>query len=97
MQLPLNYEINVPQQHLLKCYQKFAPLSNKFGKHYLISPTTFQLRKLEFKHVYFLRNGNPLQYFCLENPMDRGSWQATVHGIARVGHILATKERETVV
>ena len=26
------------------------------------------------------RNGNPLQYPCLENPMDRGSWQATVHG-----------------
>ena len=25
-------------------------------------------------------NGNPLQYSCLWNPMDRGSWQATVHG-----------------
>ena len=24
-------------------------------------------------------HGNPLQYFCLENPMDRGAWQATVH------------------
>ena len=24
-------------------------------------------------------NGNPLQYYCLENPMDRGTWQATVH------------------
>ena len=30
-------------------------------------------------------NGNPLQYSCLENPMDRGVRQATVHGIARVG------------
>ena len=29
-------------------------------------------------------NGNPLQYSCLENPMDRGTWQATVHGVARV-------------
>ena len=28
-------------------------------------------------------NGNPLQYYCLENPMDRGAWQATVHGIAK--------------
>ena len=28
-------------------------------------------------------NGNPLQYSCLENPMDRGTWQATVHGIAK--------------
>ena len=36
-------------------------------------------------------NGNPLQYSCLENPMDRGAWQATVHGAARVRHNLATK------
>ena len=28
-------------------------------------------------------NGNPLQYFCLKNPMDRGAWQATVFGIAK--------------
>ena len=33
-------------------------------------------------------NGNPLQYSCLENPMDRRSWEATVRGIARVGHDL---------
>ena len=26
---------------------------------------------------------NPLQYSCLENPMDRGAWQATVHGVAK--------------
>ena len=26
-------------------------------------------------------NGNPLQYFCLKNPMDKGAWQATVHGV----------------
>ena len=36
-------------------------------------------------------NGNPLQYSCLENPMDRGLWQAIVHGVSRVGHDLATK------
>ena len=28
-------------------------------------------------------NGNLLQYYCLENPMDRGAWKATVHGIAK--------------
>ena len=28
-------------------------------------------------------NGNPLQYSCLDNPMDRGAWQATVHGVAK--------------
>ena len=36
-------------------------------------------------------NGNPLQYSFLENPMDRGAWWATVHGVARVGHNLSTK------
>ena len=29
------------------------------------------------------RNCNPLQYSCRENPMDRGAWQATVHGVAK--------------
>ena len=28
-------------------------------------------------------NGTPLQYSCLENPMDRGAWWAAVHGVAR--------------
>ena len=28
-------------------------------------------------------NGNPLQYSCLENPMDRGTWRATVHGVTK--------------
>ena len=28
-------------------------------------------------------NGNPLQYSCLENPMDGGAWQATVHGVVK--------------
>ena len=29
-------------------------------------------------------NGNPLQYSCLENPMDGGAWQATVHRVAEL-------------
>ena len=29
------------------------------------------------------RHGNPLQYSCLENPMDRGAWWATVHGVTK--------------
>ena len=28
-------------------------------------------------------NGNPLEYACLENPMDRGVWWATIHGVAK--------------
>ena len=31
-------------------------------------------------------NGYPLQYSCLENPMDRGAWRATVRGVTRVRH-----------
>ena len=31
------------------------------------------------------RNGNPLQYSCLGNPMDRGAWRAIVHGVAKSG------------
>ena len=34
--------------------------------------------------------GYPLQYSGLENPMDTGAWQATVHGLARVEHVLVT-------
>ena len=29
------------------------------------------------------RHGNPLQYSCLENPMDRGAWWATIHGVTK--------------
>ena len=29
-------------------------------------------------------NGNPLQYSCLKNPMDRGAWWATVQGVAKI-------------
>ena len=54
------------------------------------SPRTFKL----FPYMEFLTvnsrlkislpgNGNPLQYSCLENPMDKGAWWATVHGVAK--------------
>ena len=36
-------------------------------------------------------NGNPLQYSCLENPMGRGGWWATVQGVSWDGHDSATK------
>ena len=35
-------------------------------------------------------NGNPFQYACLENSLDRGAWRATVHETARVGHDYVT-------
>ena len=39
-------------------------------------------------------NGNPLQYSCLGNPMNRGAWQGTVDVVTRVGHDLATKQEQ---
>ena len=42
----------------------------------------------------FEGNGNPLQYSCLENPMDRGAWRTTVNGVAKE---LDTTERLTLV
>ena len=38
-------------------------------------------------------NGNPPQYSCLENSMDRGAWQTTVHGVKGVRYDLATKQQ----
>ena len=40
-----------------------------------------QVRSLGLEEA--LGNGNPLQYFCLGNPMDRGTWWAIVHGVTR--------------
>ena len=40
-------------------------------------------------------NGNPLQYFCLGNPMDRGAWRATNYGVSKSGHNLATEQTRT--
>ena len=39
-------------------------------------------------------NGNPLQYSCLGNPMDRGAWWAIVHGVTRLRHDLATQQQQ---
>ena len=38
-------------------------------------------------------NGNPLQYSCLGNPMDRGAWRANPRGLQRVRHDLATEQQ----
>ena len=40
-------------------------------------------------------HGNPLQYSCLENPMDRGAWWATVQGITRAGHNRSNSAKTT--
>ena len=67
----------------------------------LIAPLIAQLGKnlpaMQEIWARFLGGEDPpeeemaLQYSCLENLLDRGAWRATVHGIARVRHDLATK------
>ena len=44
-----------------------------------------RVRSLGREHPPGEGNGNPLQYSCLENPMDGGAWWATVHGVAKSG------------
>jgi len=39
-------------------------------------------------------NGNPLQYSCLENPMDRGAWQATVYGVTKKSDTMAEQQQQ---
>ena len=45
---------------------------------------SFHILKLAMPRVHFREgNGTPLQYSCLENPMDGGAWWAAVHGVAK--------------
>ena len=39
-------------------------------------------------------NGNPLQYSCLENPMKRGAWKATVHGVTESDTTKVTQQQQ---
>ena len=61
--------------------------------------STCQCRRCRFdswvRRILGERNGNPLQYSCLENPMDRGAWWATVHEVTSVRHDWATKQLHT--
>ena len=49
------------------------------------APDTFAILKIteNLKKLFREGNGNPLQYSCLENPMDRGAWWAAVHGVSK--------------
>ena len=57
------------------------------GSSGILSPHLF----IFFSTALTIINGNLLQYSCLENPMDKGAWRATVHEVTRVGHDLVTK------
>ena len=53
-----------------------------------------ELNVPETMKVFGEGNGNPLQYSCLENSMDRGAWWATIHGVQRVRHDWVTNTLE---
>ena len=56
-----------------------------------------QVRSLGWEDLLERRSskedGNPHQYYCLGNPMDRGAWRATVHGVTN-RHYLATEQQQ---
>ena len=94
---------NGPAKQINKCFlkRKERKKIDQQGPETKRSITTVKKKKKVWYETYLLASGyvilpgvghsNPLQYSCLENPMERGAWQATVHGVARVGHDLETK------
>ena len=61
-------------------FSKFAGILHAaLSQHHL---SEFEIAQLEFYYLHEL-NGTPLQYFCLENPMDGGAWWAAVHGVTK--------------
>ena len=53
------------------------------GKLQRYGETWLKHLSLKLFHCLGEGNGNPLQYSCLENPMDRGAWCVTVHGVTK--------------
>ena len=43
----------------------------------------YVLNNMNIAHIYREGNGTPLQYSCLENPMDGGAWWAAIYGVAQ--------------
>ena len=66
------------------CQAQFSYLRNVFCNHF---NNSYVLKIIIILWILILRlgegNGNPLQYSCLENPMDGGAWWDTVHGVSR--------------
>ena len=54
-----------------------------YWKNHSFDYTDFVSQVMSLLFITVIGNGTPLQYSCLENPMDRGAWQATVYGVAK--------------
>ena len=75
----------------------FVPLQNSYGE--TPPPNMMVIGNEAFGKLLGLDeftsregNGTPLQYSCLENPMDRGAWKAAVHGVAKSQSDLAAAD-----
>ena len=75
------------QLHLILQSHLYSPCFWDLLFVYEITNWNFQLYLISFVEG----NGNLLQYSCLENPMDRRTWRATIYGVASVRHNLVTK------
>ena len=58
-------------------------LARQGNRHSYMCSMLYMMAGKELGKPYREGNGTPLQYSCLENPMDRGAWWAAVHGVAR--------------
>ena len=68
-------------QHNLKCFPFFSQPTTH--NKYLINHSLIRFYFCGTRARCGEGNGTPLQYSCLENPMDRGAWQAAVHGVTK--------------
>ena len=75
--------VKVESQRVLKRLRKEMVLKEKH--HILRSITKHKILQVDDLEVFLERagNGNPLQYSCLENSMDRRAWRASVYGVTK--------------
>ena len=69
------YSVQKGMEDLFERYRKLASEGSFLP--------TFPTGTLPLELLIAAGNGTPLQYSCLENPMDGGAWQAAVHGVAK--------------
>ena len=76
----VSVELGVPCHGFVAPTYRFSLLSSGL---LLSSSQQWQAKSFSCSISFREGNGNPLQYSCLENPMDRGAWWAIVHGVAK--------------
>ena len=76
------FEMLIVFKGLPRCYR--GQESTYQSRRCRFHPWVGKMEKIhDFSYSPGVGNGNPLQYPCLENPMDRGAWWAIVHGVAK--------------